>query len=209
MMFKGLKEQLRPFFLTLNIKSAIRLTHDCEFEKLLKKVKPGVVLDIGANMAPYKTRIPFTKYLTLDIDKANNPDICCDVHKIKYASNSFDTIIATHILEHCYDPQKVVNEIHRLLKKSCICILTVPFSYPYHPGPNDYYRFTWDSLKYLFRKFKKVEVTHYGCAVHNIWEMFNTGYRKVFFNIFNPIIGRIKTPKKTACPSGFLVYAIK
>ena len=41
-------------------------------------------------------------------------------------SNSFDVIIANDVLEHVKEDSKAIKEIHRVLKKKGLCIITVP-----------------------------------------------------------------------------------
>lgn len=203
------RKNILPKIFTLKIPSTIQIILDTELKKQFKRLKPGIVLDVGSWDSPYKKYVPHTKYMTLDVDNSNNPDICCDIHKIKWKSNYFDVIIVTEVLEHLYDPQKALNEIYRILKPRGICILSTRFIYPYHPVPEDYYRFTWDSLKYLFRKFKHVEIHSHGGRIHVLWQVIN--YRKfieIFLNIFNPLIALIPS-KKSLFPLGFVVYAEK
>jgi len=178
-----------------------------ELSQQFKRLKPGIVLDIGSKFAPYKNQIPHTKYITLDINPRVKPDILSDVHKINWKSNYFDTIIATEILEHCYSPEKVVNEIYRLLKQEGISILSTRFIYPYHPDPKDYYRFTKDALEYLFRNFSKVEFIPHGNRLQVFWEIIPG---RIFFikNIFNSLIAKINF-RDLKIHLGFVVYAQK
>ncbi|MCK4783752.1 MAG: methyltransferase domain-containing protein [Desulfobacteraceae bacterium] len=122
--------------------------------------------------------------------------------------------MATEVLEHLYEPSRAINEIYRILKPGGICILSTRFIFPYHgitketDHYRDYYRFTWDSLNYLFRKFSKVEIYHHGNKIQALWQILNSGILIIVLNIFNPIIARIRF-KKTICPCGFVVYAVK
>jgi len=190
---------------TSKITSVTKYSLEKELFKQFAKLKPGVVLDVGSKMAPYKGHIPHTKYMTLDVNPEVKPDIVSDIHKVNWESNYFDTIIATEILEHCYAPEKVIDEIYRLLKDEGICILSTRFIYPYHPDPKDYYRFTGDALRYLFQKFNQVEIYPHGNRLQVFWEIIPG---RIFFikNIFNPLIAKInfKDPK---LPLGFIVYA--
>jgi len=43
-----------------------------------------------------------------------------------FESESFDVVIATDILEHIFDPKKVLIEIHRVLKTDGFAVLSVP-----------------------------------------------------------------------------------
>jgi len=206
---KFIRKKILPFVFTLKIPPVSQINLDIALKKQFKRLKPGKVMDVGSWDSPYKKLIPHTEYLTLDVEKDSKPDICCDIHNIKWKSNYFDTVIATEVLEHLEEPQKAINEIHRILKSRGVCILSTRFIFPYHPVPRDYYRYTWDSLKYLFRNFRSVEIHSHGGKLQVLWQMLN--YRKtpgIFLNIFNPLIARIPSGK-TLFPCGFIVYAVK
>lgn len=209
-MLLKIKEYISKHFPTSRIQSVSRINLENSLIPLLKEVKPGIVLDIGAKGSPYKRYIRHINYLTLDVEEANSPDICCDLHEIKWESDYFDTIIATEVLEHCYDPKKAVNEMFRVLKPGGICIASTRFIYIYHPDPGDYYRFTWDSLKYLFSAFKNVSIYSHGNAFQSIWHIINNDYRpwRFVMNIFNPVFGRFSFKSKKF-PLGFIVIAQK
>lgn len=199
---KLLKRMLPKDFLY----SVARVSLNTKMIPLFKRLERGIVLDVGAGNSPYRGLIPCKKYLSLDINKNHKPDIVSDVQKIEWESEYFDTVIATETLEHVCNPQKAINEIHRILKPNGVCIVSVPFSYRYHPNPKDYYRFTWDSLKRLFRRFSKVEIYHHGSKFHVIWQMISESFFPL--RVFNPIIGRIQV-KTTSYPCGFIVFARK
>ena len=193
---------------TSRIKTVTRLSLDRALRKAFASLKPGVVLDVGSSLSPYKKFIPATEYLRLDVNENTKPDLCCDLHDIQWKSDYFDTVIATEVLEHLCDPQRAVDEIRRVLKPGGVCILSTRFMYPYHPDPGDFYRFTRDSLSHLFRNFRRVEIVHHGNRIQVLWQMINMGDTRVILNIFNPLIARIHF-KKTKFPSGFVVYAVK
>jgi len=174
-----------------------------------RRLKSGVVLDVGAKAAPYRQYVPADRYLRLDIDPARQPDICCDLHELDWKGEPFDTVLALEVLEHLYDPQRAIDRIHAALKPGGVCILSTRFMYRYHPDPQDHYRFTWDSLRYLFRNFRHVEIHHHGNRAQVIWEIINAGGRsRVFLNLLNPLVARLSSTK-TKFPLGFVVYAEK
>lgn len=194
---------------TTKIKSVTRISLEVELKKHLKRLKPGRVLDVGSKCSPYFKFIPKKEYKRLDIVPDTKPDYVEDLHDLRnLPKNKFDTVIATEVLEHLYNPQKAVEEIRTVLKKGGVCIATTRFFYPYHPDPSDYFRFTWDSLRYLFRDYSKVEIHHHGNYIQMLWQMVNTGKFGVVLNLLNPIFARTKS-KKTKYPLGFVVYAIK
>ena len=51
-----------------------------------------------------------------------------DVTALSFADQSFDLVIANHVLEHIPDDLKAMSEIYRVLKKGGIAILQVPYS---------------------------------------------------------------------------------
>jgi len=77
---------------TLRIPSAVRISLDSELKRQFQKLQEGIVLEVGSGTSSYRKLIPHTKYMTLDIEEKNNPDICCDSHDIKWESNYFDTV---------------------------------------------------------------------------------------------------------------------
>ena len=208
-MLRTLRESLWPKIPTLKIRSVNRLTLERELKRQFQRLNRGVVLDVGAKAAPYERYVRAERYVRLDIDPAKKPDICCDLHELKWDGDPFDTVLAIEVLEHLYDPQRAIDRIYDALKPGGVCILSTRFLYRYHPDPQDHYRFTWDSLKYLFRNFRHVEVVHHGNRAQVIWEMINAGGRtRVVLNIFNPLIARLSS-KQTKFPLGFVVYAQK
>jgi SAM-dependent methyltransferase len=116
----------------------------------------GDVLDVGCGRCPYKEiilKFPNTKkYIGLDIDSAIvydkniRPDFYWDGKKMPFKNDSFDTVMATEVLEHCPNPLDTLSEIFRVLKKGGHFIFTVPFLFPTHEIPHDEFRYTPFSL---------------------------------------------------------------
>lgn len=178
--------------------------------EVLPKLKGGKVLDIGCGTRPYRELIKYKEYKTLDSDRKLKPDFCSDVHEMKLPKESFDVVLATEILEHCYEPQKVVDNIWKVLKKNGECVASVPLIYPVHFGEEykDYYRFTEDGMKHLFRKFGEVEVHPFGNLVSAVWRLIS--WRFKFFGRFNSLIWALtKDLKFLEFPNGYVVYARK
>lgn len=47
-----------------------------------------------------------------------------DLHDIQLPNNSFDVVISTEAIEHCHSPQKVIDELYRVLNKNGYLILS-------------------------------------------------------------------------------------
>ena len=93
--------------------------------------------------------------IEVDIDKDRNPDLILDIQNMYLISdNSIDVIFCLEVLEHVQKPFKAVSEIYRVLKPRGIIIGSVPFVFPIHDEPYDYFRFTKYGLLDLFKDFK-------------------------------------------------------
>ena len=57
-----------------------------------------------------------------------NP-IKIDINEISFPDNSFDVILASHILEHIPDDKKAISELFRVLKPGGWAVLQVPISW--------------------------------------------------------------------------------
>lgn len=195
--------------------SLARLTLAEELKRQLSKLKPGVTLDVGGGRAPYRPWVPHTEYLTLDIDSRKNPDLCCDLHDVKWQSDYFDTIIATEVLEHLYDPRKAIQEMYRLLKGDGVCLLSTRFIHPIHGSPNDYYRFTEDGLRHLFSGFQEVKIFPLGNRIQALWLLSTHNHLKgkikrltLLWMPLTRLLARLKAPG-SEMPLGYLVVARK
>lgn len=114
-------------------------------------------LDIGSGHGPYARYFPHR--VSVDIELETGVDVVADAHDLSYFSDgSFDTVLATEVLEHLHTPQRAIDEMYRMLKPGGSVILTTRFIFPLHNIPGDYWRFTRYGLTHLFRNFKHVEI---------------------------------------------------
>ena len=208
-MIRYLREDVWPRIPTLRMRSANRMSLDRLLTRQFARLSTGLVLDIGSKGAPYSSAIPHTRLVTLDVDPSRKPDICCDIHDLEWENDYFDTVVAIEVLEHLRDPARAISHIRRVLKVGGIAILSTRFLCRYHPDPEDHYRFTWDSLRYLCRHFTEVEILHHGNRAQVLWETVNAGGRsRVFLNILHPLVARLESAR-TRFPLGFVVWARK
>ena len=111
-------------------------------------------------------------FINIDIIKLHGVDKVVDLNEFPYPfkSESFDTILCSHVLEHLKDLSKVMNELHRILKKNGRLIIKVPhfthsgsFADPTHIhffGYNtfDYFMKDNSNFDYYFKfSFSKIE----------------------------------------------------
>lgn len=129
------------------------------YDKYLKKYASGKLLDLGCGKAPlylvYKNyasecicvdwpnSLHKNSYLDFEMDLNNN---------LEFESEMFNTIILSDVLEHIYNSKKLVNEMHRILKKEGMLILNVPFFYYLHEEPHDFFRYTKFALSTMLEE---------------------------------------------------------
>jgi SAM-dependent methyltransferase len=111
----------------------------------------GIILDVGCGQMPYRSLLvdppgQVTQYIGLDLADnpvhQNQPDICWQEGRIPLADASVDCALCTEVLEHCPEPEAVLSEIRRVLRPGGRLFFTVPFLWPLHEVPYDYYRYT-------------------------------------------------------------------
>jgi ubiquinone/menaquinone biosynthesis C-methylase UbiE len=77
--------------------------------------------------------------------------LCCgSAENLPFLSNSFDVIIASHVLEHVERDESAVSEIARILKVAGIAIVAVPI---YTDSSLHYRHYTVKSLELLFKRY--------------------------------------------------------
>jgi SAM-dependent methyltransferase len=179
-----------------------------ELTKLLVGLTPKRVLDMGAEDAPYRNMISAVQYVTVDITADHGANLVSDISNLACRNAVFDLVLATEVLEHCREPKQAISELRRVLVKGGACIITTRFIHPYHPTPNDYYRFTWDSLNDIFSEFDEIKLVPHGNTLQSMWTLLCAGRSRLVLNLLNPVIARINTGE-TVNPCGFLVFAIK
>lgn len=189
--------------------SAARIVLERELEKLLPTLPGGTVLDVGSKRAPYRQAIAASEYVTMDIRSDVGADLVGDVHDIPRPEASFDTVIATELLEHCREPQQAIDEMRRVLRPGGVCVLSTRFLYPVHADPHDYFRFTADGLTYLFREWKSVDVIPIGGRLVSAWMLVPLrGFKRATY-LFDRLVALGPTGSRTRAACGYLVHAVK
>ena len=116
----------------------------------------GKILDFGGGSKPYQYLFKNIQcYFSIEVlsNKENlKPDIYYDGNKLPFASNSFDAIVCTEVLEHVENIDTVINELYRVLKPRGRMIITTPFMCIEHEMPYDFRRFSLNGLSNLMKK---------------------------------------------------------
>jgi len=124
------------------------------YTRVIRDYAHGHLLDLGCGRAPMLGYYSgFVDQATL-VDWANslhdNPllDVVADLNKpLGLDDGSYDTVILSDVLEHIEEPRALMGEVSRILSDDGgVLLLNVPFYYPIHEEPFDFYRYTRFSL---------------------------------------------------------------
>ena len=117
-------------------------------------------LDVGGRHGEWKNVACNYNYSVLDLDPTASGtglivgDICsCS----QIASETYDVVFSNNLLEHVREPWLAAEECVRITKVGGLLIHIAPFSWRYHPFPEDHYRFSHSGLAYLFERTKQVD----------------------------------------------------
>jgi SAM-dependent methyltransferase len=116
----------------------------------------GCLLDVGCGAKPYRQVFGnVSRYIGIDRPAAQGartnsaPDVLAGADAIPFANETFDTVLATQVLEHLPDPGAFLRDACRVLKTGGSLILTFPHVSPLHEEPRDYYRYTEHGSRHL------------------------------------------------------------
>ena len=95
----------------------------------------GTVLDLGCGTGEFLKIMKASGWETAGVDPSeewnkrstdDNKIYSADLMEVKFEGQSFDVITLWQVLEHLPEPDKYLAEMHRLLKKDGILVLSVP-----------------------------------------------------------------------------------
>lgn len=137
-------------------------------------------------------------------------DIIGDIHEMPFPDNSQEAIICSAVLEHVKNPFLAVDEMYRTLKPGGYCYVFVPFLFYYHVPKTgeykDYWRFTEDGARELFRKFSSITLLE-GRGAIATWLRLNPATQRFvpLGNWLDNVLGKTKT-KQT---NGYNLFLMK
>lgn len=135
------------------------------------------VLDVGCGSMPYRPLFAdrVETYTGCDLYPSEEGVVQCPAEALAFEDASVDGVVCFEVIEHVLDPDAVIGEIARVLKPGGTALVTVPFMFPYHGSPADYYRYTHLGLRHLLEKHGLTvkEVDPQCPTISTIFMMFN------------------------------------
>ncbi len=139
----------------------------------------GKMLDFGCGSKPYRNLFQVSEYIGVDMENEGHSheqesvDVFYDGQTLPFSDNSFDSCLCSEVLEHTFDPDKALSEIHRVLKPGALFLVTVPFVWNEHEVPNDAFRYTQYGMKHLLNQqgFEVIEMRQTGNFISVLYQM--------------------------------------
>ncbi len=142
--------QLRDPQVRARIRSTPSLLRRAEYETLSTIELSGSVVDLGGEMrAGYAEQFKGDfSVTTVNMDTETVPDVFHDLEQpLPFPDASFDHALLINVLEHIYEHRQLLEETVRIVKPSGSVIIAVPFLFPIHPSPKDFWRYSRQTLE--------------------------------------------------------------
>jgi SAM-dependent methyltransferase len=166
----------------------------------------GTVVDIGGGRHGWGDGTwSNIRRIRVDISPEGKPDVLADAARLPLADGSVDAVIMKEVLEHVREPEHAIREVHRVLRRGGQFVGSVPFMFPVHPDPTDFYRYTADGLRHLLRDFAHVDVAPHGNHFGAAWTLIST--RGAAYRTLNPVMRRVLGWTDPRCPEGYTFVA--
>lgn len=105
---------------------------------------------------------PDVDFVGADMRPGPGVDRVLDLHNLDLPDASVGTALLFDTLEHVERPWVAIAELVRVLTDHGVLVLSVPFNFPIHSHPNDYWRFTPEAVRSLLHGFGEVWVRPVG-----------------------------------------------
>jgi SAM-dependent methyltransferase len=138
-----------------------------ELVDVRRRSSPNRILEIGSGKPvgdryPYSMQhlFPGTEFLCTDIVPDYGHTVV-DVTRMQF-DNEFDLILCISVLEHVVKPSLAATRLTAALRDGGCAVVAVPFVYPLHDEPYDFWRFTEHGLREVLSPFSSVEIRRRG-----------------------------------------------
>ncbi len=107
----------------------------------------GTVIDLGCGGVPYRPLFTERGYRYIGCDIEGAPDVLIgEDGRVPLADGSAEGVVSFQVLEHVWDLGRYLGECRRLCRPGGWLILSTHGTWPYHPHPTDFRRWTRDGL---------------------------------------------------------------
>ena len=133
-----------------------------------------MVLDVGGRLQPYRELLDgrVRRYTSVDIRRTALVDVIASGEQLPFISESFDLAICTQVLEYVPEPQIMISEIRRVLRRGGTLILSVPAAHP-RDAEEECWSFYPAGIRKLLANYSEVEVVPEGGLITGFFRTIN------------------------------------
>lgn len=142
------------------------------------------VEDLGLNVGCGETNL-HSQVLGVDLKLGLCTSCVADGLNLPFEDRVFQVVFSQEFVEHVSDPECAVQEMARVLKPGGVLYLQVPFVIGYHPGPEDYWRFTQAGIRRL------VERSGLSCERVDVAVGAGTGFYRILVEFIAGVFDRL------------------
>ncbi|HZG36010.1 MAG TPA: class I SAM-dependent methyltransferase [Gaiellaceae bacterium] len=115
---------------------------------------PVAILDVGCGEMPYYPLFAAiaADYAGSDLTPGPRVRYVCPIESLTAPDAAFDLVLCTQVLEHVRDPARALGEIARVLRPGGHAFVTTHGVWPFHPYPEDLWRWTQQGLTALVER---------------------------------------------------------
>jgi SAM-dependent methyltransferase len=131
----------------------------------------GRLLDVGCGDKPFARHFHghVTHYFGTDLRGSpylggGGPEAYARAEQLPVRTGSMDTVLGLSVMTCLPEPQRLLEEAHRVLRPGGILLLEFEQMVPFHDPPHDYFRFTREGATLLLERagFEPVELVPVG-----------------------------------------------
>lgn len=106
-----------------------------------------VILNLGSGTYRIHPEI-----INVDLFPFKEVDFVANVCNMPIKDAAVDGIVCEDVLEHIAEAPLLLKEISRILKPGGTLIMKIPFLYPYHSSPDDFFRWTESGITHVLKE---------------------------------------------------------
>jgi SAM-dependent methyltransferase len=180
-----------------------------------------LLLDFGCAGRPYEEifQHKFGRYLGADLPGNPTADIAVDNDgRLPLDAGTVDCVLSSQVLEHLPDPLAYLSETRRVLRPGGRLVLSTHGTWPYHPDPRDYRRWTLEGLRLDLTNagfqplLERAVLGRSATALQLLQDSVNAGLPRVAASmstlIFQTLIGVAETLRRDVLPQDACVFVV-
>lgn len=142
----------------MNLKDALtkKLTKQDLYRLMQENATPGKTLVVHCDDAPFQDFFP-NRIRVSEVPGAQ-VDAVATACGLPFASDQFEALVCTGLLEHLAEPRTVLVEMRRVLKEKGKIVISASSTFSLHNAPEDYYRYTIYGMQHLLSDWREVKV---------------------------------------------------